>query len=55
MFVIACQGGLVEDGGVAADEAPLVVLNHVAGVILDRTANMKHLQSCANNFSTTLL
>lgn len=42
--VVAGQRGLVKHGGVSADETPLVVLDHVAQVVFDGAANVKHLK-----------
>jgi hypothetical protein len=43
--VVAGQRGLVEDGAVAADEAPVGGLDHLAGVVLDGQADVEDLAS----------
>jgi len=41
--IVACQGSLVEDGGVATNETPLVVFNDLANVVLNWAADMENL------------
>ena len=43
LLVVAGEGGLVEDGAVAADEAPLGGLDHRAGIILEGQADVEDL------------
>ena len=43
--MVAGQGGLVKDGGVAADETPLVVFNNFAGIILNWLTNVEDLHN----------
>ena len=42
-LVVAGEGGLVEDGSVAADEAPVGGLDHLTGVVLDGQADVEDL------------
>ncbi len=42
-FVVAGKGGLVEDGAVAADEAPVGRLDHLSSVILQGKADVEDL------------
>ena len=43
LLVVAGEGGLVEDGAVAADKAPLGGLDHRAGIILNGEADVEDL------------
>ncbi len=42
--MVADEGGLVEDGAVPADEAPVGGLNHGSEVVLKGKADVEHLR-----------
>ncbi len=48
LFVVASQGLLVEDGGVAADEGPVGSFDDGAEVVLDGKADVEHLAVVGN-------
>ena len=45
LLVVADKSGLVEDGAIAADEAPLGGLDHSTGIVLNGEADVEHLAS----------
>ena len=45
LLVVASKSGLVEDGAVATDEAPLGGLDHRTGIVLNGEADVKDLAS----------
>ena len=48
MFVVASQGLLVKDGGIAADERPVGCFDDGAEVVFDREADVENLAVVGN-------
>ena len=47
-LVVAGQGGLIEDGSIAADEAPVSGFDNLTGVVLNRQADVEDLAVVLN-------